>query len=283
MSDPGAYDPSPAEGFRTLLRNGGSVVDAALLVSELVEPATDPAWCRAELQRLADAAPREAGPHELVAALRAAGFAGARGAYYEARNSALAYVLRERRGIPISLAVVLIGTAECLGFEAWGVNFPRHFLVDVEGVLVDPFEMRVTTREQWRDWLRREARTAARGEFPESELDAAFRRAAPGDIALRMLNNLRMLPEVRRDPANALRITDCQLALQPDAYALHVDRADIWLALRSFDMARRELETALSLAGGEAGREAAREAAREAQDAIRARLKALPDEPSAAN
>lgn len=279
MKSLGDQDPALAEGFRTLLQRGASVVEGALLVSGIVQPDTDAAWCRAQLQRLADAAPPDAGPHELVEALRAAGFAGARGGYYEARNSALEYVLRERRGIPISLAVVLIGTAECLGLEAWGVNFPRHFLVDVDGVLVDPFEMRVTTREQWRDWLRREAHTAARGEIPESELDAAFRRAAPGDIALRMLNNLRMLPEVRRDPAQALRITDCQLALQPDAYALHVDRADIWLALRSLDMARRELETALSLAGGEAGREAAREA----KDAIRARLKALPDEPSTAN
>ena len=176
--------------------------------------------------RLADAAPPEAGPAELVEALRVAGFAGARRTYYEARNSALDHVLRERRGIPISLAVVVIGAAECLGLEASGLNFPRHFLVEVEDLLVDPFQMRVTTRDEWRDWLRREVRTA-QGRLSETDLDAAFRPAGPTDIALRMLNNLRMLREVRGDPDYALRLTDCQLALQPDAYALHVDRADI--------------------------------------------------------
>ena len=270
MSDLSGQDAPLADGFRRLRERGGSVVDAALLVSAVVEPRTDADWCRSELRRLAAAAPSAAGPAELVEALDAAGFAGARRTYYEARNSALDYVLRERRGIPISLAVVVIGAAECLGLEASGVNFPRHFLVEVEGLLVDPFEMRVTTRDEWRDWLRREARTA-RGRRPEADLDAAFRPAGPTDIALRMLNNLRMLREVRGDPDRALRLTDCQLALQPDAYPLHVDRADIWLTLRSLDMARRELETALELADGEA------------KDSIRARLKALPDESGATN
>ncbi len=267
MSDRADPTPSWAEPFRALREEDASVVDAALLVSALVDPNTDEAWCRAELLRLADGAGSEPTPHDLVEALRAAGFTGARRTYYEARSSALEHVLRERRGIPISLAVVLIGTAECLGLEASGVNFPRHFLVEVEDVLVDPFEMRVTTREHWREWLRREVR-GARGGLGEGELDAAFRPAGPIDIALRMLNNLRMLPEVRRDPAQGLRITDCQLVLQPDAYALHMDRADIWLAVRSIDMARRELETALALADDEA------------KQAIRKRLKVLPDEPA---
>lgn len=270
MRDLSGRDAPLADGFRMLREGGGGVVDAALLVSAVVDPATDADWCRSELRRLAEAAPPEAGPGELLEGLRVAGFAGARKTYYEARSSALDHVLRERRGIPISLAVVVIGAAECLGLEASGVNFPRHFLVEVEDLLVDPFQMRVTTRDEWRDWLRREMRST-QGRLPETDLDAAFRRAGPVDIALRMLNNLRMLREVRGDPDYALRLTDCQLALQPDAYALHVDRADIWLALRSLDMARQELETALDLADGEA------------QDAIRARLTALPDEPGVAN
>ena len=267
MNDPADQTPSWAAPFRALREEGAGVVDAALLVAGVVEPDTDAEWCRAELRRLAGEAGSGGAPRDLVEALRAAGFAGARKTYYEANNSVLEHVLRERRGIPISLAVVLIGTAECLGLEAAGVNFPRHFLVDVEGVLVDPFEMRVTTREEWRDWLRREVR-AAHGQLPESELDAAFRRAGPVDIALRMLNNLRMLPEMRRDPAQGLRLTDCQLVLQPDSHALHVDRADIWLAVRSLDMARRELETALDLADDEA------------KKGIRQRLGTLPDEPA---
>ena len=263
------HQASPADGFRVVREDGGSVVDVALLVSRVVQPDTDVDWCRAELRRLAEATPAvegaTPGAGDLVDALRSAGFTGARSGYYEARNSSLEYVLRERRGIPISLAAVVIGTAECLGFKAAGVNFPRHFLVAVEDTLIDPFEMELTSEEHWRDWLRREMRSAT-GEGPaQSELDAAFRRAGPVDIALRMLNNLRMLPDVRNNPEYALTLNDCLLALQPDASALHVDRADIWLALRSLDRARHELQTALELAGDNA------------RKSIRARLNALPD------
>ncbi len=55
-------------------------------------------------------------------------FRGASEDYHQAHNSNLAYVLRQRRGIPISLACLAILVAERLGLQVHGCNFPGHFL-----------------------------------------------------------------------------------------------------------------------------------------------------------
>jgi regulator of sirC expression with transglutaminase-like and TPR domain len=49
--------------------------------------------------------------------------------YYDARNSYLPDVLRTRRGIPITLALLYIELAAQVGLQAAGISFPGHFLV----------------------------------------------------------------------------------------------------------------------------------------------------------
>lgn len=249
-------EPRLAEPFRSFVKDGGSVVDGALLVSRVVNAETDTQWCHAELQRLAEFAGFGVAPAELVESLRDQGFGGMAGGYFKAENSSLEDVLRKRRGIPISLAVVIIGTADCLELNASGINFPQHFLVAFDDVLVDPFAMQVTNEATCRTWLRRNNIVAD---------DAAFIRAGPVDVVLRMLNNLRTLAISGGDHAHALELTDYQLILRPDAYGLHIDRADIWLSLGSLDMVRDELQRAMELAN------------EGVKEQIQARLKALPD------
>jgi regulator of sirC expression with transglutaminase-like and TPR domain len=62
--------------------------------------------------------------------------------YYAPENSYLHEVLRTRRGIPISLAVIWLELAQALELQAQGISFPGHFLVKValEGglVVLDP-------------------------------------------------------------------------------------------------------------------------------------------------
>lgn len=69
---------------------------------------------------------------------------GNREDYYELRNSDLDWVLREKRGLPISLACIFILVARRLGIEAEGFNFPGHFLararVGKELILIDAFD-----------------------------------------------------------------------------------------------------------------------------------------------
>jgi regulator of sirC expression with transglutaminase-like and TPR domain len=63
-------------------------------------------------------------------------------------------MLRTRRGIPISLALLWLELAGQIGLEAYGVGFPGHFLVKVhlpyphEGkVVIDPFNGHSLTKE----------------------------------------------------------------------------------------------------------------------------------------
>ena len=52
--------------------------------------------------------------------------------YYNPFNSNLAFVIEQKRGIPISLACVYILTAARLGFAVEGCNLPGHFLARAE-------------------------------------------------------------------------------------------------------------------------------------------------------
>ena len=203
----------------------------------MIQPATDIAWCRAELSRLARGADVDAGPAEVAAYLRAQGFAGADD-YYAVSNSSLESVLRRRRGIPISLAMVVVGVGEALGLTATGINFPRHFLVTLGDQLIDPFSMTAIERADCREWLEG-------SNVPEH---AAFRPASALDVIMRMLNNLRMLAQSSNDHARALELSEYQLAVASDPFIVHVARIDSWLALGATEMARRELDLAIRLA-----------------------------------
>ena len=221
-----------------------SAVEGALLVSRIVRPNTDSAWCRAELRRLAAQVGPAGTPEALVDFLREAGFAGA-GEYYETNNSSLEFVLREHSGIPITLAMVIVGTSEYLDMRASGINFPGHFMARVNEQLFDPFIMRRIDAAGRSEWL-------AKGNV--SEIDA-FEPATPIDVVLRMLNNLRMLAVSRGDPVGALELTDYQLVVSPERLSLRVERADLWLALGATDMARCELAEAISMAADSTIRE----------------------------
>jgi hemimethylated DNA binding protein len=71
------------------------------------------------------------------------GLKGAQSDYNNPLNSGLVYVIKERRGIPLSLSCVYILVGARLGLHVEGCNFPGHFLARVvennEATLVDCF------------------------------------------------------------------------------------------------------------------------------------------------
>ncbi|CAH2771333.1 MAG: Protein sirB1 [uncultured Caballeronia sp.] len=73
---------------------------------------------------------------------RELGFTSNLNDYYDLDNSHLNMVLKRRRGIPISLAVVYLEMSEQLGIPVRGVSFPAHFLLRVTtpdgDVMLDP-------------------------------------------------------------------------------------------------------------------------------------------------
>ncbi len=223
--------------FRAFGFNPGSPLDGALLVSKVVYPATDERQCREHIARLASEIGREATPERLLAILRQHGFQGAE-QYYEPANSALALVLDTRRGIPISLAALIIGVAEALEMSAVGINFPGHFLVSLAGATVDPFTLEVLEA----------ATLTERINASGVSVEQAMKPATPVEMVLRMLNNLRSLAVARGDHTEALTICDYQLTMASDAFPILLARGESWFALGAEQQAMRELERALPLA-----------------------------------
>lgn len=231
--------PGIEAALREFLATDEDPVEGALIVARILDGDADVDWARAEVASIADRVVNvdHAGSFtsaDLVAAVSGEGFKGAGDRYYELDNSILDRVLRNRRGIPISLGVVLIGVARHLGFDAQGVNFPRHFLVTIDDLLVDPYAVAPTTLENCRKWL-------ADNNVSEQ---GAFDLTRPKDVVLRMLNNARLLIQNQGDFVRALDISDYQLLVVPDYYGLYVERADAWLGLNAPEMVVQELEKA---------------------------------------
>ena len=85
------------------------------------------------------------------------GFSGNINNYYDPDNSYPHAVLKTRRGIPISLAVLWLELAQGLGLNARGVAFPGHFMVKVNlpkgQVVIDPFTGQSLSREDLHERL----------------------------------------------------------------------------------------------------------------------------------
>lgn len=117
------------------------------------------------------------------------GFAGNTEAYYAAENSYIHRVLETRRGIPITLGLVVVELARHVGLEAEGVSFPGHFLVRVnlqDGVVVlDPFTGQTLDRGE----------IERRAEPYGASLGQLLQPAPAREILLRMLRNLRAIHE----------------------------------------------------------------------------------------
>ena len=219
-----------AAEFRAFAAAPRDAIAGALLVQRVIEGDCAENWVRAELERLAASVGAAPDPRGVCRVLARAGFRGAED-YYATANSALERVLRTRRGIPITLALVIMGVAQACGLVAVGINFPRHFLVRVDDILLDPFTL-ATVEADWLD-------TALAGQDPATRAQA-LAVASPRDIGLRMLNNLRGIAQQRGETARALDLTGYQLLLGADPLGLHLERAELWLNLGVPDMARHE-------------------------------------------
>jgi regulator of sirC expression with transglutaminase-like and TPR domain len=143
-----------AESLPTASTPGG-LFRAAWAIAQHHQPEADLAAGETVIANLAEAVRRRvrSTSHEALLAhlhdvlFDVIGFRGNREDYYNPGNSLLPDVLRARRGLPISLALVYRCVAAGVGITVHGVNAPGHFLAEVEwdeaGSLrtayVDPF------------------------------------------------------------------------------------------------------------------------------------------------
>ncbi|MCB1040891.1 MAG: transglutaminase-like domain-containing protein [Acidimicrobiales bacterium] len=226
------------EQFRELVGDGRPALgEGCLLIASHIGGADAVAEGRARLDRLAAAVVEAHGPSPDVALVvehlvERVGFHGDRSDYGAVRNSLLPEVLRLRRGIPITLAVVVIEVCGRLGSRAVGVGMPGHFLVG-DG----------PRPERWFDPFGGSAALDARGAETRfrsvhgsgATFDPAFLRPTPpAQILARVLNNL----------ANALRSLG-----DPTGLVRALELRDAIPGVRESPRARVELAEALASVG----------------------------------
>ena len=157
------------------------------------------------------------------------GFAGNINDYYDPDNSYLNVVLRTRRGIPISLAVMWMELAQGLGLQARGVSFPGHFMVKVllpKGqVVIDPVTGQSLSRDELTERLEPfNRRNGLAEDDDEVPLGLYLQAAKPRDIIARMLRNLKEVHRSQQDWQRLIAVQDRLVVLLPTAWGERRDR-----------------------------------------------------------
>jgi regulator of sirC expression with transglutaminase-like and TPR domain len=171
------------------------------------------------------------------------GFAGNEDDYYDPCNSYINDVVRRRRGIPISLAVVYADVARRAGVPTFGVGAPGHFVlasadplpaVADEPWFIDPFSGgSVLTPAQCIELI--EDRNGRQFRVSLEHL----RPTSAWEIGLRMLRNLKLCHAKRNAWQAALPVQQRLVMLLPN---LAVERRDLGLIYLRCGEPRRALE-----------------------------------------
>lgn len=142
---------------------------------------------------------------------------GLRGAvedYFAADNSLISKVFERRRGQPILVSAVWILVGRAADLDVVGVGLPGHFVVGVEGVIVDPFfEGRYLSLDQCKELA---ARANPGRPFSPTWLAPVTTRQVGERILRNLLHSLREA----RDDNGVYRALRLLAAVNPDAPTL---------------------------------------------------------------
>ena len=172
--------------------------------------------------------------------------------YYDPDNSYVNVVLKTRRGIPITLAVMWLELAGSLGLNARGVAFPGHFMVKVNlpkgQVVIDPFTGQSLSREELSERLEPfRQRSTGLDEF-DTPIGLYLQSTPPREIISRMLRNLKEIHKTQEDWQRLIAVEDRLIVLQPDVWAEYRDRGLAWAVQGHADRAVPDLEKYLAFA-----------------------------------
>ena len=254
--------PTPLEYFAALVQGAQeesiALLEAAACIAHVEYPDVDVQQFLDDMDRLQARLQRRmpagATPLQRLNALNRffygeLGFGGNLNDYYAPDNSYLHMVLRTRRGIPISLALLWLELAQGAGLKAQGVSFPGHFLVKVlmpaGQVVLDPMTGHVLSREALSERLEpfRLRQGAAQEEVPLG----LYLQAAPArDVLARMLRNLKEIHGARQDWRRQVAVHDRLVTLLPDAWGEWRDRGLAHAALGDARLAVQDLERYLA-------------------------------------
>ena len=178
------------------------------------------------------------------------GFGGNLNDYYDPENSYLSAVLRSRRGIPISLAVLWMELALGLGLNASGVAFPGHFMLKVSltkgQVVMDPLTGESLSREDLSERLEPFRRRGLQRDDFEAPIGLYLQPAPARDIIARMLRNLKEIHRTQEDWARLIPVLDRLITLLPQAWGEYRDRGLALAEQGQSALALADLEVYLS-------------------------------------
>lgn len=243
--------PSPLEYFSSLVADDAHfpLLEAAASLAQDEYPEVDVQQVLGDVDQLAARLkrrmPADAPPIQRLRLLvqffyQDMGFGGNVNDYYDTDNSFLNAVLRTRRGIPISLAVLWLELAQGLRLDACGVGFPGHFMVKVSlpqgQVIMDPFTGQSLSREDLLERL--EPYQRARGLMGDDEvpLGLYLQACPPRDMVARMLRNLKEIHRAHQDWPRLVAVQERLVRLLPDSAD---ERRDRGLALAELGAAER--------------------------------------------
>jgi len=223
---------TPLSYFQSLVQTDLDfpLLEAAASIAQDEEPSLDIqgvlATCDALLVRLRRRLKLDAEPMKTLSVLNQffyteLGFTGNANNFYAPENSFLNEVLRSRRGIPISIAIIWLELAQSLGLQAEGVSFPGHFLVKVtlpEGLIVlDPLNGDSLGLDNLAERLAPfRPHMGDTGDI-DTPLGLFLQPATPRDILTRMLRNLKEIYNSQADWSRLVLVLDRLIVLNPDA------------------------------------------------------------------
>lgn len=235
--------PSPLAYFASLVKDdeGFPLLEATAAIAMDEFPDLDVQTVLGDvdqlLARVRRRLPADAGPLQRLRLLnqfffRDLGFGGNVNHYYDPDNSYLNVVLRTRRGIPITLAILWLELAQGLALQAKGVNFPGHFMVKVNlpqgQVVMDPFTGQSLSREDLSERLEPYKRRNGLVDDFDVPVGLYLQSAPARDILARVLRNLKEIHRTQEDWPRLIAVLDRLVLLLPDDWSERRDRGLAW-------------------------------------------------------
>ena len=194
-------------------------------------------------------------------------YTGAVEQYDDLANANLIHVIQRRRGMPVALGILWLHCARAAGWEAFGVDFPGHFMIALPGggsqLVLDVFDGgQPMDARALRGLIKRVE--GAKAELRPGLLQPMSARA----VLLRLQNNLKLRRMDAGDLAGTLAAIEDMLRIAPDHAWLWREAATINQRLDHVGAALRCFERFLVLVPQ--GEAAAR--VRSAMEDLRTRL-----------
>ncbi|MFM2029723.1 MAG: hypothetical protein RL517_914 [Pseudomonadota bacterium] len=178
------------------------------------------------------------------------GFGPNRNDFYAPENSYLHQIIENRRGIPISLAILMMELGQQIGLNIRGVSFPNHFMMRISlqqgEIIMDPLTGESLSKNQLQEML--DPYLDAKGYRGELSLplNIFLRASSAREILSRFMRNLKMIYSEDERWERLLGIQERLVILLPDAMEEIRDRGLIFAQLEYVRPALEDMHRYLS-------------------------------------